>query len=133
LQAVRCAEGAALLIGTGTILSEVLKVADLLAARSVRARVESFHTVKPLDEERLGEVFGAFPLVPWSRSTACSAASAAVSPNGGRVKPAPRADARLRCEDSSCTRSDRRTTRAAGYGIDAGTIAERRRAALRSA
>lgn len=51
------------LISTGTIMPEVLKAADLLAARSISARVESFHSVKPLDEARLDEVFRSFPVV----------------------------------------------------------------------
>lgn len=51
------------LVGTGTILSEVMRAAELLATDGIQARVESFHTVKPLDEARLAEVFGAFPVV----------------------------------------------------------------------
>jgi len=51
------------LIGTGTILSVVMRAAELLQARGVAARVESFHTVKPLDTERLEELFTRYPLV----------------------------------------------------------------------
>ncbi len=51
------------LIGTGTILSVVLRAAELLQARGVSARVESFHTVKPLDTARLEEVFTRYSLV----------------------------------------------------------------------
>jgi transketolase len=51
------------LIGAGTILSEVIKAADLLGQQGIQARVDSFHTVKPLDESRLEEVFRAYPVV----------------------------------------------------------------------
>jgi len=45
------------LIGTGTIMTEVLAAADRLAATGLSVRVESFHTIKPLDTARLEEVF----------------------------------------------------------------------------
>lgn len=47
----------ACLIATGTLMAEVLRAADLLAGAGIAARVESFHTVKPLDEARLAELF----------------------------------------------------------------------------
>jgi len=71
--------------------------------------------VKPLDEERLGEVFGAFPLV------AVVEEHGLLGGLGGSIAEwrARQAGTTARmlafgCEDSSCTRSDRRTTRAAG-------------------
>ena len=45
------------LIATGTIMSVALAAADALEPHGVRARVESFHTIKPLDEQRLADVF----------------------------------------------------------------------------
>ncbi len=51
------------LIGTGTIMPEVLKAADLLQERGHSVRVESFHTVKPLDEVRLEELFRRYPVI----------------------------------------------------------------------
>jgi transketolase len=45
------------LISTGNIMPVALEAARLLAEQGVSARVESFHTVKPLDGERLQEVF----------------------------------------------------------------------------
>ena len=134
-KAVTLREGAdTCLIGTGTILSEVLKVADLLAARSVRARVESFHTVKPLDEERLGEVFGAFPLV------AVVEEHGLLGGLGGSIAEwrARQAGTTARmlafgCEDSFMHEIGSQDYARRRYGIDAGTIAERVRAALRSA
>jgi transketolase len=51
------------LIGGGTIMPVVLAAAAELAAEGVRARVESFHTVKPLDTARLTELFGRYALV----------------------------------------------------------------------
>lgn len=51
------------LIGTGTVLAEALTAAESLAAQGISARVEDFHTVKPLDLPRLAEIFGNFDLV----------------------------------------------------------------------
>jgi len=51
------------LLATGTILPEALHAADALAATGVSAQVVSFHTVKPLDTERLRNAFAAFRLV----------------------------------------------------------------------
>lgn len=51
------------ILSTGTILPEVMEAARILGDRGVSARVESFHTVKPLDEDALGEAFARFPLV----------------------------------------------------------------------
>ena len=51
------------LIAAGTIMPEVLAAADLLAKAGVSARVESFHSVKPLDTATLAAVFGSHALV----------------------------------------------------------------------
>lgn len=51
------------LIATGTIMPEVLDAADRLATAGVSARVESFHTVKPLDEARLADLFARFAVI----------------------------------------------------------------------
>jgi len=51
------------LIGTGTIMPELLKAAEAMAHRGVSARVESCHTVKPLDLDMLKEVSCKFPLI----------------------------------------------------------------------
>ena len=51
------------LISTGNIMPVVLGAADLLAGQGVSARVESFHTIKPLDTDRLAELFSHYPLV----------------------------------------------------------------------
>ncbi len=51
------------LIGSGNILPEVVAAADGLAERGVSAHVESFHTVKPIDKERLSQLFERFSLV----------------------------------------------------------------------
>jgi transketolase len=53
----------ACLIGAGTIMPEVLAAADALGKAGVSARVESFHTIKPLDGARLAELFGRCALV----------------------------------------------------------------------
>ena len=44
-------------IGVGTMLSVALQSAELMKSRDKNPRVVSLHTVKPLDEELLGELF----------------------------------------------------------------------------
>ncbi|WP_050479706.1 transketolase family protein [Herbaspirillum rhizosphaerae] len=51
------------LIGTGTLLPTVLQAADLLAAQGITARVESYHTIKPLDEATLQQAFSGYSIV----------------------------------------------------------------------
>ncbi len=51
------------LLGTGVLTAIALDAAKLLEAQGISARVESFHTVKPLDTARLTEVFTAYPVV----------------------------------------------------------------------
>jgi transketolase len=51
------------LVSTGNLMPIALEAADLLSAQGLSARVESFHTVKPLDTVRLSELFGTFRLV----------------------------------------------------------------------
>lgn len=57
------AGGDVCLISTGTMLPVVMKAADMLAERNIAARVESFPTVKPLDQEILQEVFSRYPVI----------------------------------------------------------------------
>jgi len=51
------------LIGTGTVMPELLDAAEALANHGISCRVESCHTVKPLDRGMLDEVFGKFNVV----------------------------------------------------------------------
>jgi len=51
------------ILSNGTLLPTVLKAADILDNHNISTRVISLHTVKPLDEELLQEVFDSFPLV----------------------------------------------------------------------
>jgi len=51
------------LLATGSIMPDVLAVADRLAQRDVAARVVSIHTVKPLDCALLADVFDRFAVV----------------------------------------------------------------------
>ena len=51
------------LIGAGVLLPTLMEAADTLAEQNVSARVESFHTVKPLDEKTLSDVFSAYSIV----------------------------------------------------------------------
>lgn len=53
----------ACILSTGTLLSVAAKAADLLEKEGISTRVESFHTVKPLDESTLAEVCTMYPLV----------------------------------------------------------------------
>lgn len=45
------------LLSVGNMLSSALQCAEILASKSISARVVSLHTVKPLDEELLQELF----------------------------------------------------------------------------
>lgn len=51
------------IISTGNIMPVALAAAARLEASGVSARVESFPTVKPLDTERLEELFARYPVV----------------------------------------------------------------------
>lgn len=51
------------LLSAGTVLSESLAAADLLARAGVSAQVVSFHTIKPLDEELLASAASKFKLI----------------------------------------------------------------------
>jgi transketolase len=51
------------LIGTGVLTAIALDAAKLLDSQGISTRVESFHTVKPLDEVRLAEIFAAYLVV----------------------------------------------------------------------
>jgi len=51
------------LIGTGVMSAVVVKAAKTLGECGVSARVESFHTVKPLDQVTLTEIFSKYPVV----------------------------------------------------------------------
>jgi transketolase len=51
------------LIGTGVMVSVMLEAATLLDASGIHARVENFHTIKPLDTRTLERLFARYPLV----------------------------------------------------------------------
>lgn len=51
------------LIGAGTIMPEVLKASELLEEKKISCRVESFHTIKPLDEDTLNDVLSQFSVI----------------------------------------------------------------------
>ena len=51
------------LVSTGVMLSIVMQAAKLLDERGLSTRVESFHTVKPLDMATLSELFRQYPAV----------------------------------------------------------------------
>lgn len=51
------------LLGTGNMIAPLMVTAQMLADRGISARVENFHTVKPLDHLRLAEVFDRFETV----------------------------------------------------------------------
>lgn len=48
------------LVGTGVVMPLLLDAAERLAALDISARVENYHTVKPLDETRLQELAESF-------------------------------------------------------------------------
>ncbi len=51
------------LLGMGNMVATAVEAATLLEASGLSATVVSVHTVKPLDEDLLGDVFQRFPLV----------------------------------------------------------------------
>lgn len=51
------------LLSTGNMLPIVMQAAEGLGTRGISAQVVSFHTVKPLDEDLLSEVFSTFKTV----------------------------------------------------------------------
>jgi len=51
------------LLSTGNMLPEVIEAAHKLKEKGISAEVVSFHTVKPLDEEKLKQAFSRFKLV----------------------------------------------------------------------
>jgi transketolase len=51
------------LLSTGNVLPLALETADVLAKKNISTEVVSFHTVKPLDEERLADAFARFSVV----------------------------------------------------------------------
>ncbi len=51
------------ILSAGNIMPVALEVAEQLQAKGISARVESFHTIKPLDIQTLTAVFKQYPLV----------------------------------------------------------------------
>lgn len=51
------------LIGTGTIMPEVLEAAKLLEQQGISVHIEDCHTIKPLDAEKLSHISAKFPLI----------------------------------------------------------------------
>lgn|SRR5574340_130413 len=63
-RATRIREGSDVcLIATGTIMGEVVRAAQLMEEKGISVRIESFHTVKPLDTECLADSFSQCRLV----------------------------------------------------------------------
>lgn len=51
------------LITTGTMLKNVLDIAETLGKVGIKAHIEHFHTVKPIDKESLTKIFNNFKVV----------------------------------------------------------------------
>jgi transketolase len=63
-KAITVAEGSDVcLLSTGNMLPEAMEAAHKLKDKGISAEVVSFHTVKPLDEEKLKQAFARFKLV----------------------------------------------------------------------
>jgi transketolase len=63
-KAITMAEGSDVcLLSTGNMLPEAMEAAHKLKEKGISAEVVSFHTVKPLDEEKLKQACGRFKLV----------------------------------------------------------------------
>jgi transketolase len=63
-KAITISEGSDVcLLSTGNMLPEVIEAAHKLKDKGISAEVVSFHTVKPLDKEKLKQAFARFKLV----------------------------------------------------------------------
>jgi transketolase len=63
-KAITMAEGSDVcLLSTGNMLPEAMDAAHKLEDKGISAEIVSFHTVKPLDEEKLKQAFARFKLV----------------------------------------------------------------------
>jgi transketolase len=63
-KAITISEGSDVcLLSTGNMLPEAIEAAHKLKDKGISAEVVSFHTVKPLDEEKLKQAFARFKLV----------------------------------------------------------------------
>lgn len=51
------------ILATGLMVSESLKAASLLEEKGIQAAVINVHTIKPLDKEKLDEIFASYPLL----------------------------------------------------------------------
>lgn len=51
------------MLATGVVVSEAIKAAEELESRGISVSVDSFHTIKPLDVERLENIFSSFKTV----------------------------------------------------------------------
>jgi transketolase len=51
------------ILATGTIMSEAVQAAELLEQKGISTRIESIHTIKPLDTDCLLDSFSNFPIV----------------------------------------------------------------------
>ena len=51
------------ILATGLMVSEALKAAEFLEEKEIKASVINVHTIKPLDQEKLDEVFSAYNLI----------------------------------------------------------------------
>lgn len=51
------------ILATGLMVSESLKAASLLEEKGIQAAVINVHTIKPLDKEKLDELFASYPLL----------------------------------------------------------------------
>jgi len=51
------------IITTGSMLKNVLGIADTLGEKGIKAHVEHFHTVKPIDKNSLNKIFNKFKII----------------------------------------------------------------------
>jgi len=132
-RAVRVREGSDVcLLAAGTIMSEVVRAADLLAEQGISAQIESFHTVKPLDTSCLHESFSRFPLVAVVEEHSCigglsgGVAEWLADQNGALAKMM-----RFGVHDEFMHEVGKQAYARRKYGLDAQSIALRLTAALR--
>ena len=116
----------AALLCSGTLLPEAMEACDRLARRGVGVRLESVHTLKPLDEAMLDEVFRLYGVV------ACAEEHSLIGGLGAAVaqwlaRRGPEARGRLTClgtPDAFLERSYSQGGARQRLGLDAQGIAE---------
>ena len=120
------------LLSTGNMLPEAIEAAHRLEKQGISAEVVSFHTVKPLDEACLTDVFARFPLVATiEEHSRIGGFGAALAEWLVDTRVTPRHFIRFGTPDAFFKQSGEQEFAREALGLSAHQIAERITAALR--